>query len=200
MFRQLIHALILVGTLAPGVLALDLVWEPTELVIGVPTTVSIYIQANDSEFFYGAGEFRLAVWGGDGTPTPTAIPDGGLFYDTNGLDDTNFTADDGWAWQGSLTGSGFIRSITFPSVTWAREGDSPFRVPPNDRLLAATLEITGTELGDFRLVPRGYHLDHFFDDVTIKEGAEPVFHVTPTPPTAALLAAGALAASRRRRR
>lgn len=62
----------------------------------------------------------------------------------------------------------------------------------SDRLLAVTLRITGTELGDFRMVSTRAHSDEAFNKVILKEGVEPVFTVTPEPTTAGLLGVGAL--------
>ena len=183
--------------LAPTAIAIDIVWEPTDLILGVPTTVSIYFQTNDSEFAYALGGFGLVDSGGDGTPGSNVIPDGGLFFDTDGPDNIELTSDDGWAWQGGLEGEQFAQSLV-PLEVSMRGVVSPFRVPPNDRLLAATLKITGTSLGDFRLVPMHEHVDESLGLVAIKDGAEPVFHVVPVPPTAALLAVGAIGAFRRR--
>lgn len=194
MCKSLIRAFILSWALVSSATAVDLVWEPTELVIDVPTTVSIYIQANESLFRYGAGAFGLVQ--SDGTPSQPATPDGGLYYDVDGPDNTDFTEDDGWIWHNGLAvepPSGiFDAQVNPPETAYVGTSASPFVVLPNDRLLAATLDITGSELGVFRLIPSHQHFDDSFREILIKEGAEPVFHVIPEPGTLLLLAFGVI--------
>ena len=165
--------------------AIDLVWEPTELILGVPTEVRIYIQANDADF--GLGGWAIDIADVDGTPRPSAVPDGGLFFDVNGPDDTDFTGDDGWKWQGVLDDSPtFLASVNPPEIVYnGFKGESPFVVFAGQRLLAASIVITGTKLGSFRLVPDLTIVDDFFFDAFIEEGGEPVFNVVrgPSVPT-----------------
>ena len=163
-------------------LAIDLVWEPTDLIHGVPTEVRIYIQADD-------GDFALGVWSVDianlvdGTPLPDAVPDGGLFFDVDGPDDTDFTGDDGWKWQGVLDDfPTFLASVNPPEIFHSGpDGGSPFVVLAGQRRLAASIVIVGTKLGTFRLLVGGWIIDDFFNDAFIEDGDEPVFIVVQGP-------------------
>ena len=181
MLKHSICGLVLVGLVTSAAPAIDIVWEPTVLEIGVPTIVSIYIQTNEDELRYGGGRFGLNNPGTD-TPLGSATPDGVLFYDLDGPDNTPFTGDDGWVWQNGLDGGLFISLINDPSTALVAPNISNFIIPANDRMLVATLLLTGTELGDKRLVPIMEHVDdNDFTNFDIKEGAVPVFTVIPEP-------------------
>ena len=170
--------LLFVAVNTPASLAIDVVWEPTELILGVPTEVRFYIQANDEDFAPAGGGISISDVN-DGTPLPSAVPDGGLFFDLDGPDDIDFTGDDGWKWQGGIDGSqGFTTQVNPPEfIYFGVIGNSPFVVPAGTRLLAASLVITGTELGAFRLAPIYTLFDESFNEVPVKDGLETVFDV-----------------------
>ena len=186
MMKHSICAVILAGLVTSSASAIDLVWEPTDLVLGEQTEISLYIQANEAAFRYGGGGLGLTQ--SDGTPTPSSIPDGGLWFDLDGTPDLNpgdpgYFPVDNFQWLNGMEippdpdampfpTPGYINSIVPPESVWSGGSDGVILLLAEERLQIASFLLEGTEVGEFRLVPFLEQFHSSFNDLIVKEGTE----------------------------
>lgn len=119
------------GNGEPGVI---LHFDPLSLIPGQAVTVTISIQDTSGKGFgIGAVVFEFAN------------PDGGLMWDLDGSDDTQFTADDGFVWLQGLDGldNDYFATVDPPQNVWVGGNqDGAVQVGPNATLAIATIDIT----------------------------------------------------------